>query len=1012
MFNSSHLRSTSAFAALALSSLLQAAPALAQTTEGTAAASDKPIIVTGSRIRHDPLDQTTPTTFVDSDDIARTGLSSVADVLQQLPSSGGALNSKFNSSGNFGNPPDGGGVGAGSAEIDLRYLTARRTLVLVDGLRWVNGASASGIPGSTDLNTIPDGIIDRVEVLLDGASPIYGSDAIAGVVNIITKKNYSGFAASGQIGQYRQGDGTTQNYNLTWGTQNQDSGTSLVVGANYVKQDIVSSADRDISLFPNPGSTSCLGGGCSSATPSGRFLVLGQNLTLKTSPIVGRPRYTPADPTGPGSDYRGFATLDRFNFAPFNLILTPSERYGVFMNFGQDLGDTVHFSAKAVYNHRNSKNQAAPLPLFVGPDSGNGNLLDTITIDGSNPFNPFGTLNSGANGGVANYNFIGRRFVENGPRRYSQSVDTFYIAGTLDGTFNMGEREWHWDVNAIHSVNDAKQTFTGNVNADNLRRALGPVAACTGTCVPFNIFGGAGSITQAMIDFVAFTEHDRSSQRLTDFSANLTGDLFDLPAGPVGLAVGYEYRKMFGSFDPDPIVAAGFGSDIPAQPSRGGFHANEVYGELSVPLLKDAPLAKSFDLSFAARYSNYSTSGGTTTFKGGANWRPIEDLLFRGTYAEGFRAPSIGELFGTPSRFDQELIDPCSGLTAGTPANIRTNCIAQGVPANGSYAQNNPQLPVITGGNQNLKAETSTSYVFGGVYSPQWARGGFARNLSLEVNYYDIKVDGAIQAVDAETLLGRCSQSADPASCAAISRTGSGAISQIRGLLQNIAGIKTRGLDVTFNYRSPETGVGSFGIYWANNFLFDYTVTVPAATGKLGYLARGDRARQPRPGLPQIQGQRDAGLDEWRLQRLGYRALYRGGCRRQRQPAGIDFLYRFPDWLDPQLPRQAFRHHAGGEQFVRRRSPGLHQLRAQQLRSDHLRCARPVRLHPPDLQDVGSASAALRPARFAPGGFLLGAAQDQIRARLVLADFIVGQAIDLMREDQPFFGLMDMEIGL
>ncbi len=847
-------RSGSALAALVLSGLFAASPAYAQDSATAAEATPgASIVITGSRIRHDPLDQTTPTTFVDSDDIARTGLSSVADVLQQLPSSGGALNSKFNSSGNFGNPPDGGGVGAGSAEVDLRYLTSRRTLVLVDGLRWVNGASASGIPGSTDLNTIPDGIIDRVEVLLDGASSIYGSDAMAGVVNIITKKNYSGFAASAQVGQYRQGDGTTQNYNLTWGTQNKDSGTSLVVGANYVKQDIVSSADRDISLWPNPGSTSCLGGGCSSATPLGRFLVLDQNLTLKTSPITGRPRYTPGDPTGAGSDYRGFTTLDRFNFAPFNLILTPSERYGVFLNFGQDLGSDIHFAAKMVYNHRNSKNQAAPLPLFIGPDAGNGNLLDTIIIDASNPFNPFGTLDSGATGGTRNYDFIARRFIENGPRRYSQSVDTFYMAGTLDGGFQLGEREWHWDVNVVHSINDAKQTFTGNVNADNLRRALGPISACTGACVPFNLFGGAGSITPAMINYVAFTERDKSNQRLTDISANITGDLFELPAGPLGLAVGYEYRSLFGSFDPDPVVAAGFGSDIPALPSRGGYHASEVYGELSVPVLKDAPFAKSFDLSFAARYSDYSTSGGTTTFKGGANWRPVDDLLLRGTYAEGFRAPSIGELFGTPSRFDQELGDPCSGLTGATPANIRTNCIAQGVPASGSYVQNNPQLPVITGGNQNLKAETSTSYVFGGVYSPSWAKGGFARNLSLEVNYYDIKVDGAIQAVDASTLLGRCAQSADPASCAAITRSSSGAITQIRGLLQNIAGIKTRGLDVTFNYRSPETGMGTFGLYWANNFLFDYTITVPAATGSAEISREGTERGSPDQAYPKYK---------------------------------------------------------------------------------------------------------------------------------------------------------------
>src|SRR5512139_3605298 len=175
------------------------------------------IVVTGSRIRRDPLSQEAPIVFVDEDDIAKTGLNSINDVLQRLPSAGGGLNSKFNNSGNFGNPPDGGGVGAGAAEIDLRYLGSKRTLVLVDGLRFVNATSASGVPGSVDLNAIPDSMIERVEILQDGASAIYGSDAIAGVINIITKKNQKGFNGVAQLGINEEGDGNTQNYQLSWG---------------------------------------------------------------------------------------------------------------------------------------------------------------------------------------------------------------------------------------------------------------------------------------------------------------------------------------------------------------------------------------------------------------------------------------------------------------------------------------------------------------------------------------------------------------------------------------------------------------------------------------------------------------------------------------------------------------------------------------------------------------------------------------------------------------------------
>jgi iron complex outermembrane receptor protein len=421
----------------------------------------------------------------------------------------------------------------------------------------------------------------------------------------------------------------------------------------------------------------------------------------------------------------------------------------------------------------------------------------------------------------------------------------------------LGDNRWFWDINGSYGRNKAKQAVLGNVNAANLARALGPVAACTSGCVPFNIFGGAGSITQPMIDYVAFTQRDSSTQKLWDFTANISGNLFTLPAGDVGLAVGVEHRDQRGRFDPDPTVAAGLGSDIPALPTKGQFNVDEAYAELNVPLLKDKAFFRSLDVSAAARLSDYSTSGSTTTFKGGVNWKPINDLRLRASYAEGFRAPSIGELFGTPSRFDQEIVDPCSAVGGAIPAGVRTNCIAQGVPANGSYVQANPQLPVVTGGNRDLDAETSQSWVVGAVLSPS-----FAPRLSLEANYFDIEVRGAIQAIDASTLLGRCTGAADPLSCAAISRTSSGAISQIRGLLQNIAGIDTDGLDVTLNYRTDETGAGTFGLFWSNTFLFNYDVTVPATTGVTVIKREGTEQGSPDQAFPKYKS---TAILDWKL---------------------------------------------------------------------------------------------------------------------------------------------------
>lgn len=839
-----------------------ASPAYAQpgTTPPDANASQggNDVVVTGSRIRRDPLDQSQPVVFVDRADIDRTGLTSTADVLQRLPGSGGALNSRFNNSGNFGNPPDGGGVGAGAAEVDLRYLGSRRVLVLVDGLRYVNGASASGVPGSIDLNSIPEGMIDRVEVLQGGASSIYGSDAISGVVNIITRQQQDGLMASAQLGTFGQGDGFSQNYSLSWGTGNSDSGTRFVIGVNYVKQDDVSSGDRSISLFPTPGTTAC-DSSCSSGTPNGRFIVNGQNLTL-IAPVIGRAPVL--------ADYRNFVSpADRFNFAPFNLIQVPMERYGGFVNFTQDIGTNTHFRLRAVYNRRNSANQAAPLPLFVGPDSGNGNLLDNITIDATNPFNPFGQLRSGrnldgtSNGQIPNYNFIGRRVVENGPRRYEQSVDTYYVSATIDGQFQAFGHDWYWDINGVWGRNKAQQDVHGNINASNLARALGPVAACTAPCVPFNIFGGNGSITQAMLAYVAFTQHDESRQRIWDFSANVSGGLFDLPGGTASIALGVEHRALSGRFDPDPVVAAGLGSDIPALPTSGSYHVSEAFAEVRLPFLADTPGFHRLELTGAARYSDYSTSGSTTTFSAGINWEPVENLLFRGSWAEGFRAPSIGELFGTPSRFDQEVVDPCSGLTNASPANIRTNCIADGVPANNSYVQLNAQLPVVTGGNQNLDPETSKSWGVGMAWRPN-----FARRLSIEANYYNIKVDGAIAAIDAGTLLGRCAQTGDALSCAAIDRSASGQVTQIRGFLQNIASIETDGVDLTLLYRGGNGPAGTFNLTWTSTFLFNYHVTVPATNGFTRIDREGTEQGSPDQAFPKFKS---TGIIDWNLNEVG-----------------------------------------------------------------------------------------------------------------------------------------------
>jgi iron complex outermembrane receptor protein len=826
---------------------LSAAPSFAQDVE-----EEETIVVTGTRIRS-PLNQNEPIVNIGREEIDRTGLSSTADILQRTPISGGGLNQRFNSSGNFGNPPDGGGVGAGAAEVDLRYLGTPRTLVLVDGLRWVNGASASGVPGSVDLNTIPAGMIDRIEVLQQGASSIYGSDAIAGVVNIITREQQDGLIASAQYGGYHDySDGITQEYNASFGINS--PGTHLIVGAGYVDQDDVLAADRDIAAFPQPGATSCLAGGCSSGTPLGRFILTDPNtlqdldVTLAAAfPPGGFPAYNPALVNG-GPDFVGFTDASRFNFQPFNYVVTPSERLSLWGQLVQDLPAGMELRLRASFVERTSANQAAPLPLFVGPDAGNGNLLDTVVIAANNPYNPFGFEL-----GAGTLTFVGRRLVEAGPRHYEQNVDTLNLTATLRGGAELFGNPWDWDFNVVWSENNAEQTFTGNVNAQRVVQALGDVNACVAPCVPLNIFGGAGTITPDMLGYIGFTQRDSSEQNLLDFSYNITGDIMNLPAGALSAAFGIENRHTDGRFDPDPIVAAGFSSDIPAQPAQGEIEVREAYAEFRIPLLKDAAFAQELTASVAGRIFDYSTFGQDSTFQAGLNWRPTSDVLVRFNWGEGFRAPSIGELYGTASRFDQEVIDPCSNLLA-QPANVQANCINNGVPADGSYTQLNPQLPVITSGNPNLQPETSEGYNIGIVWQPSmWANTTWSDGVSFELNYSNIELEGAIKAQDGQSLLDRCAETGDALACATITRTVTGTVSAISNPLINIGGIETSAVDFNINWTSPEWSVGTFTLRSSTNFLLEYNELVPTSTGITAIAREGTERGSPDQAYPEVK---------------------------------------------------------------------------------------------------------------------------------------------------------------
>lgn len=804
------------------------------------------VVVTGSRIRRNPLDEPVAIMEIDAADIESTGLTNLADALQQLPISGSAINSQFNVPGNSGFPQDGSGIGAGAAQLAIRNVSAKRTLVLVDGKRWIAGASASGVPGAVDLNTIPDNVIAKVEVLQDGASAIYGSDAIGGVVNIITHQDFEGFKLDAQAGSFMSdNDGESYEFSALWGAGNDT--TNLVLSLGYRDEGGVETWDRKRSAYPVPDTTSCdvPGTRCSSFTPQAR-LVFGpnigpgggfQDITLNDGVLndgAGNiPQWDPNDPNG-GADFHGFSAADRFNYngQGFNFLRTPNERINFYANVRHDFSPTVTMFARASYTNRTSETKGAPEPLCLGNGCGT-RITDNFVIGADNPYNFTGLELSVANG---NLEFFGRRPLETGPRLFFQDVNTYMIAAGVEGEFEAANRDFYWDLTAGYGDNRGFQEKYNSHNAAKLQVAMGPLAVCDATpgCVPFNFFGGQGpdgngSITEEMLDFVSFTQRDFSEQTLKNYAFNIGGDVVELPGGTLGFAAGLEYRDHAGSFRPDPIAASGDTAGIPSGPTDGGFDVTEFYAELNIPLIADAPLADRLEVNLAVRSSDYSTSGSQTTYKASALWRPVDQLGFRGSVSTGFRAPGIGELFGGAAREDFTFLDPCADYTgilgssnggrdAPQSAAIQANCGTLGVPV--GLAQINPQLSALSIGNDQLQPEESDNITFGFVYSPAWSEG-----MTFSIDYYSVEITDAVQGVSPVDLITACVATLDPNFCDNTPRTSSGQLDTVQNKLQNIGGIDASGYDIAFSYLFPETGVGTFNLNIDATHLAEYKET-------------------------------------------------------------------------------------------------------------------------------------------------------------------------------------------
>lgn len=772
------------------------------------------IEVTGSRIKRTDLESASPIFVMDREAIASAGQVSIGDILQQIPAAGAALNTAFNNGGN------------GATNMDLRNLGAERLLVLVNGRRWI-----SGLGSTVDLNTIPTAAIERIEVLKDGASALYGSDAIAGVVNIITRKDFEGVEFSTYAGENaKYGDGRKYTADMTLGTSSEKSG--LLFNMSHTTQQPIWAGDRDISDT-----------GYSSTGANTR-------IRLNTASLSAANQAALAAKFGAGASYdlmsaenqtgatgvdrlrtRAAGTADAYNYAPDNYLVTPQNRNSFYVQGYHQLTDNTRFVSDFVFTNRKSEQELAPMPVTLGEVNGASGAR--VDIHASNIYNPFGETLYGskaraiANGKSSNYVAynLQRRMVEAGPRNYAQDDNTYRGMIGLEGAF--GDTSWTWDTHYIYGQNNQAEMTTGLLNLTRINQALGANCTAANNCVALNLFGGPGSITSEMLDYITFDSVAKSGSTLKDYAFNTSGDLFDLPEGTVGAAIGFERREESGYDNPDPLTVTGESSGNQRDATSGGFRLDEVYAEISIPVLENLLISP------AMRFSDHSVYGNKSTAKVGLEYRPIDDILLRSTWAEGYRSPSISDLFAGNSDSFPTLTDPCNRVTAaGVAIDVSARPGCAGVPA--GYRQGNTQIRITQQSSPDLKPEESTSLTAGFVYNPSWLEGA-----ELTVDYYNIEVEGAIARIGAARILAACAADPTDELCSRLDRDSGGNVTDLRNGLANQGSYDVSGVDTYVAYRLPETAYGTYKVYLDGSYFikneFDGEEQLGVQYGNAGY---------------------------------------------------------------------------------------------------------------------------------------------------------------------------------
>ncbi len=820
--------------------MLFASPSLyaQETAAGEAAVEDQDekaeeIIVTGSRIGRSNLEEFAHISVVSTEQITMSSTQSVGKLLVEMPS---VTLQGTNQQTNNG--------GSGAVYIDLRNLGSNRTLVLVNGHRFM--ASSSG--GAVDMNNIPVAMIDRVEVLLDGASAAYGSDAVGGVVNIILKDDFEGVAADLSMGTSIGGgigepDGEEITASVTMGTAF-DRG-NFMANASYTYRGAVWHRDRAWTAKPvvieflTPGDPFQIYG--SSTHPGGHVSFEdGQPIDVY---------FTNKQADGGFGDLQmlpwtnAFDANVRYDYSKEMFLLPGMERLALTTVGNYEVVDNVKMYMEGSYVHRTSRTRFAPVPLgLTGTDFYPG----AIWIPTTNPYVPDELKRLMAPGTTLIP--MHKRMTQLGARVWDHNSEGFRV---LAGAKADLTEDFNLDVFVNWSSTLQTTTIYNAINYARMYETLDPVICAQNAhrgCEVGNYFGDDPAlITQGVRNYILHSGADLSDFRQLQVGASVAGRVLELPAGDLGIAFGAETRKLGGAIRPNPINVSGDDGEGKVDPAEGTYNAQEVFAELNVPLLRNMPGFYSVELDLSARFSHFSSFGNDITYRAGLSWAPIRSLKFRGTYSTAFRAPTIGDLYGGKATSYIGANDPCNNYGANDNATLVANCSKEKLP-NGDFlpadfdqnAVGGVQFRATTGSNQELEAETAR-VITGGMVISSDDLPEFLDGLYITADYYNIVVNDAIDSPNLQYILDSCYRSENKSHdyCTRISdRLQSGLVKDVQLTLANISKYETQGIDFTVGYGLPLSVFGLSPALRLNaavqgNYLMNFDKTIEGAKDEL-----------------------------------------------------------------------------------------------------------------------------------------------------------------------------------